>query len=91
MMMISKVMDPRWVNLSGPSTAAEQSPPVFPLSNPPWKEKNLAVLAAQCLQEIEWYRREEPYMESSSVGLLRRTYLLSYEAALGSSPRGEFT
>jgi len=60
--MISQVMDPHGVNDSEPSTAAEQAPPVFPQSNPLCREMNLPVLAAQCLQEIEQYRRGEPYM-----------------------------
>src|SRR5215467_14072849 len=75
--MISEVMDPHRVNDSEPSTAltssaAEQSSPVFPLSYPPYREMNLPELAAQCLREIEKYRRGEPYTERSSVELLRR-------------------
>jgi len=72
MMMISQVRDPHGVNDSEPSTAAEQSPPVFPLSKPPDREMNLPVLAAQCMQEIEQYRRGEPSPERSSVELFRR-------------------
>ena len=72
MMMISEVIDPHGVYDREPSTAAEQSPPVFPLSNSPYREMNLPELAAQCLQEIEQYRRGEPAPERSSVELLRR-------------------
>jgi hypothetical protein len=75
--MIPEVKDPHDVNDRGPSTAptstaTEQSSPVFPPSNPPHRERSLPELAAQCLQEIEQYRRGEPSPESSSVELLRR-------------------
>jgi hypothetical protein len=65
------------VNDREPSTAptntvAEQSSRVFHLSDPPCRELSLPELAARCLQEIEQYRRNEPYMENSSVELLRR-------------------
>jgi len=75
--MISQVNDTHDGNDRGPSTAltstaTEQSSLVFPPSNPPYREIRLPVLAAQCLQEIEQYRRGEPSPESSSVELLRR-------------------
>src|SRR5216683_7321761 len=76
MMMISEVIDTHCVNdressAASTSTAAEQSSPVFPLSNPLCGEMSLPELAAQCLQEINTYRRGEPSTESSSVALLR--------------------
>jgi DNA-directed RNA polymerase specialized sigma24 family protein len=75
--MISQVRDPHDGNDSEPSTAptttaTEPSTPVFPPSHPPYREMSLPVLAAQCLQEIERYRRGEPSPESSSLELLRR-------------------
>jgi DNA-directed RNA polymerase specialized sigma24 family protein len=73
--MISEVMDTHSMNDSEPSTAptstAEQPSPVFPQSNPLCREISLPALAAQCLQEIDAYRRGEPSTESSSVALLR--------------------
>jgi len=69
--MISEVMDPHCMNDRELSTAAEQSPSVFPLSNPPCREMSLPVLAAQCLQEIDTYRKGEPYTDRYSVELLR--------------------
>ena len=77
MMIISEVMDLHRVNdreqsTALASTAVEQSSPVFPPSNPLWREMSLPELAAQCLREIDSYRRGEPSTEGASLELLRR-------------------
>ena len=74
--MISEVMDTHCVSDKEPSTA-----PVFPLPNALCREMNLPVLAAQCLQEIENYRRGEPYTESYGVELFRRATVEDDEQA----------
>ena len=74
--MISEVMDPPCVSDREPFPA-----PVFPLSNKLYREMSLPVLAAQCLQEIENYRRGEPYTESYGVELFRRATVEDDEQA----------
>jgi hypothetical protein len=76
MMIISELMDPHRVNdreqsTALASTAAEQSSPVFPPSYPLCREMSLPELAAQCLREIDAYRRGESSTEDASLELLR--------------------
>ena len=84
--MISEVIDPHCVSeretsTAAKRTAAEQSSPVFPLATPLCREMSLPALAAQCLQEIETYRRGEPYTESYGVELFRRATIEDDEEA----------
>ena len=75
--MIFDVRDIHWVNDGEPPTdlknmTIEQSSPVFPLSNPLCREMSLPALAAQCLMEIDHYRRGEPSTDTYGLELLRR-------------------
>jgi hypothetical protein len=51
---------------------AEQLSPVSLLSNPLCCEMSLPELAAQCLRELDNYRRGEPCTETYGLELLRR-------------------
>ncbi len=71
------VMDTHGADGREPSTALEsippeQSSPVSLLSSPMYSEMSVPVLAAQCLREIENYRRGEPCTETYAVELVRR-------------------
>src|SRR5215831_5859097 len=54
------------------SVSTERVSPVSFLSNPLCSEMSLSVLAAQCLRELDTYRRGEPCTDSYGLELLRR-------------------
>jgi hypothetical protein len=75
--MIKDVMDICSVSDGASSTSpismtSSQSSPVSLLSDPLCSEMSLPALAAQCLKEIDHYRREELYTDTYGVELLRR-------------------
>jgi hypothetical protein len=75
--MISDEMNIHLVNDGEPPTVlrnmtTEQASPVSPPSNPLCKENHLPALAAQCLREIDHYRRGKPSTDTHGVELLRR-------------------
>jgi hypothetical protein len=75
--MIDHPMDTPSTNEGAPSTAPKGIPsehlsPASLLSNPPFGEMSLPVLAAHCIMELNTYRRGEPCTESYGVELIRR-------------------
>ena len=60
---------------------AEQLTPIFLLSNLPCHELSLPVLAAQCLRELNNYRRGEPCTDTYGLELLRRATIQDNQEA----------
>jgi hypothetical protein len=63
------------------SVPAEKESSVSLLSNQPCSELSLPVLAAQCLREIDTYRKGEPCTDTFGIELLRRAIRQSDQEA----------
>ena len=63
------------------SISTERSSPVSPQSNPLCCDMSLPLLAAQCLRELDHYRRGEPYTEAYGLELLRRATIQDNQEA----------
>src|SRR5437667_7201818 len=84
--MVDHLMDTVCVENGEPSNASEGIPaellsPAFFLSNPPCCEISLPVLAAQCLRELDNYRRGEPCTDTYGLELLRRATIQNNQEA----------
>jgi DNA-directed RNA polymerase specialized sigma24 family protein len=84
--MIYHVIDAPYVRDEEPSIAPksrepEQPDPISPLSNPLLSEMKLPALAAQCLKEIDNYRRGVPYTERYGLELFHRALMQSDQEA----------
>jgi hypothetical protein len=84
--MIYEVMDTGYVSDGEPPTSPMSIPSARPsrvslLSNPLFSEMKLPALAAECLKEIDHYRRGELYTDTSSVELLRRATVANDQEA----------
>ena len=63
------------------SISHERTSPVSPQSNPLCCDMSLPLLAAQCLRELDHYRRGEPYTEAYGLELLRRATIQDNQEA----------
>jgi hypothetical protein len=75
--MISDLIDTSYAEDGEPSGIPENIPaellsPAFFLSNTPCSEMSLPALTAQCVEELDNYRRGEPCTEAYGLELLRR-------------------
>ena len=84
--MIYDAMESRYVSYGESSTSPmsitpSRSSPVSLLSNPLFREMSIPAIAAQCLKEIDHYRRGELYMDTYGVELLRRATVANDQEA----------
>ena len=84
--MSSDVMVTQAVNDGEPPIAPknmtpEQSSTISPLSNLLCREMSLSTLAAQCLRELDHYRRGEPCTDAYGLELLHRAIIQSDQEA----------
>src|SRR5215469_6130126 len=87
--MVDKLMNPGCANDGEPfiapkSLSAEWSSPGPFLSNLLCSEMSLPVLTAQCLEELDTYRRGEPYTDIYGAELFRRATLQDNQEACAS-------
>jgi hypothetical protein len=84
--MVYDLMDTNCADDGEPSNAQESispecsSPDSF-MPKPLWCEMNLPLLAAQCLRELDNYRRGEPCTEAYGLELLRRATIQDNQEA----------
>ena len=84
--MVYDLMDTVCAENGEPTNVSEDIPaewfsPVFLLSSPICSEMRLSVLAAQCLRELDTYRRGEPCTDIYGLELLRRATIQDNQEA----------